>query len=461
MTAPAEQLTHTYRPRGGAIKLLECRDREVLLAGPAGTGKSMGALFKLHLLAMMHKGSRFLMVRKTLKSLTSTGLVTYQEKVAQEAILTGDVKFHGGSTKEPAAWKYSNGSTIVVGGMDDPTKIMSSEYDVIYVQEATELTQDDWEKATTRLRNGKISFQQIIADCNPDAPTHWLRQRCDTGRTTEILSKHEDNPLLFDDNGNITQFGREYMDILDNLTGARYLRLRKGLWVAAEGLVYEEEYDPHHHIIDQFPIPANWPRYWVVDFGYVHPFVLQWWAADEDGRLYLYREIFHTKRTVDVHAKDALRAVASLPDGMDERLASPRDWEWREPKPRLLVCDHDAENRAVFERDIGMGSTAAPKAVTSGIQTVQALMKKQPDGRARIFLMRDAVLETDQELRRLNRPASTIEEITSYVWHKPNGTTIKAKEVPVKDMDDGMDAMRYIAYELDQGRPRIRSMSGR
>lgn len=437
MTQVAEQLTHTYRPRGGVIKLLECRSREVLLAGPAGTGKSMGALFKLHLLALMNPGSRFLMVRKTLKSLTSTGLVTFQEKVAHQALLTGDVKFHGGSTKEPAAWKYSNGSTIVVGGMDDPTKIMSSEYDCIYIQESTELSEDEWEKATTRLRNGKITFQQIIADCNPDAPTHWLRQRCDTGRTTEILSRHEDNPLLFDDDGNITPFGREYMDILDNLTGARYLRLRKGLWVAAEGLVYEEDYDPNHHIIDQAPMPVNWMRYWSVDFGYVHPFVCQMWAVDPDGRMYLYREIFHTKRTVDMHCRDILRAVADLPPGVEEATARPSQWIWREPKPRVLVADHHAENRAVLERDLGMGVTPAPKGVTEGIQVVQARLRKQGDGKARIFFMRDAVLEVDPELRRLNKPACTIEEITSYVWHKPNGTTIKPKEVPVKDMDDG------------------------
>ncbi len=430
------------------------------MAGPAGTGKSMACLEKLHFMALATPKMRALMLRKTLASLSSTGLVTFQETVIPEALAAGDVKWFGGSQREPPSWRYKNGSRIVVGGMDNPTKIMSSEYDAIYIQEATELNEDEWEKCTTRLRNGRVSFQQLIADCNPDAPTHWLRNRCDKGLTTELHSRHEDNPVYFNEDGTLTDKGASYIGKLDRLTGVRFLRLRKGIWAASEGVVYED-FDPIHHIIDQFPIPDHWPRYWVVDFGYVHPFVCQMWAADEDGRLYLYREIYHTKRTVDQHAKDILRSVADLPPDVDERLARPSQWIWREPKPRMLVCDHDAENRAVLDRDLGMGSIAATKGVSDGIQVVQRRLRKEGDGRARIFFMRDAVVRRDQELIDAKKPSSTIEEIPGYVWHQPNGTTIKAKEIPVKDLDDGMDGTRYICAELDKSRPNVRSMSGR
>lgn len=465
MTAPAidrvgpTPVVHEYRPRGAALDLLNCRAKEVLMAGPAGTGKSRACLEKLHFMALANPGLRALMLRKTLNSLTATGLVTFQTHVAAKAIAAGDMKWFGGSQKEPPAWKYTNKSTIVVGGMDNPDKVMSSEYDVIYVQEATDLVEDEWEKCTTRLRNGAISFQQIIADCNPSGPVHWLRHRCDKGLTTELLSRHEDNPIYFNEDGTMTAVGADYMATLDRLTGVRYLRLRKGIWAAAEGVIYED-FDPSHHIIDRFEIPRHWTRYWVVDFGYVHPFVLQCWAVDEDGRLYLYREIFHTKRTVDQHAKDILREVADLPPGVDEVGARASEWIWREPKPRALICDHDAEGRAVLERDLGMGSIAAAKGVTEGIQVVQQRLRRQGDGRARIFLMRDSVVKRDRELMDAKKPSCTIDEITGYIWHLPNGTTIKPKEVPVKDCDDGMDAMRYIANELDQGRPRIRSMGG-
>lgn len=461
MTVTAvEPVVHEYRARGAALALLSCRDEEVLMAGPAGTGKSMACLEKLHFMALATEKMRALMLRKTLASLSSTGLVTFQETVIPEALAAGDVKWFGGSQREPPSWRYKNGSRIVVGGMDNPTKIMSSEYDAIYIQEATELNEDEWEKCTTRLRNGRVSFQQLLADCNPDQPTHWLRQRCDKGLTTELLSRHEDNPVYFNEDGTLTEQGASYIGKLDRLTGVRYLRLRKGIWAAAEGVVYED-FDPSHHVIDQFPIPDHWPRYWVVDFGYVHPFVCQMWAADEDGRLYLYREIYHTKRTVDQHARDILRTVADLPPDTDEATARPSQWIWREPKPRMLVCDHDAENRAVLDRDLGMGSIAATKGVADGIQVVQRRLRKEGDGRARIFFMRDAVVRRDQELIDAKKPSCTIEEIPGYVWHQPNGTTIKAKEVPVKDLDDGMDGTRYICAELDKSRPNVRSMSGR
>ena len=91
------------------------------------------------------------------------------------------------------------------------------------------LSEDDWESLTTRLRNGAMPYQQLLADTNPDAPTHWLKRRCDAGRTLLLESRHEDNPSVTAD----------YLARLDRLTGARLWRLRHGRWVSAEGVVYE------------------------------------------------------------------------------------------------------------------------------------------------------------------------------------------------------------------------------
>src|SRR5512142_1349950 len=145
-------LTRRIQLRGAARAALSDRSPELLVAGPAGTGKSYGALMKVHLMCLKNPGMKALAVRKTAVSLTATGLATYKDHVAQEALAVGIVRWFGGSGAEPRGFKHENGSTIAVGGMDNPTKIMSSEYDLIYVQEATEFTPDDWEKCTTRLR---------------------------------------------------------------------------------------------------------------------------------------------------------------------------------------------------------------------------------------------------------------------------------------------------------------------
>jgi phage terminase large subunit len=390
MTA-TEALEHAYVPRGACAQLLTDRRPELLLSGPAGTGKSRACLEKLHLLALLNPGMRGLIVRKTLSSLGSTALVTWREHVAVEALAAGDVTFYGGSSEEPPQYRYSNGSRIMVGGMDKASRVMSSEYDVIYVQEAIELMEADWEALTTRLRNGKVSFQQLVADTNPDSPTHWLKRRADRGATVLLESRHEDNPLLFDTAGHTTETGATYLARLDALTGPRKARLRRGLWVAAEGQIFEG-WDPAVHLTDRDKLPANWTRWWAVDFGHTNPFVLQRWAEDPDGRLWMYAERYHTRQLVEDHARAVLDEVA--PDGV-----------WREPRPRAIVCDHDAEDRATLERHLGMSTVAAKKDVNPGLEAVMARLRPAGDGRPRLFVARDARSHApDPELVESKRP---------------------------------------------------------
>lgn len=441
-TGKPHRLSHVYRPRGSAKAILACRDPEVLLSGPAGTGKSRACMEKLHAMCLLNPGMRGLIARKSATSLSSTALVTWRRFVAAESIEAGDVVYYGGSAQEPASYQYKNGSVIVIGGLDKVSKIMSAEYDVIYIQEATELTENDWESLTTRLRNWKVSFQQLMADCNPQDPEHWLKKRCDKGITTMLQSTHEENPILFTAQGVLTEQGKDYIGKLDNLTGVRHKRLRLGLWVAAEGVIYED-YNSVIHVIDRIPtqskhvdacgVPMEWSRYWSVDFGFTNPFVLQCWAEDPDGRLYLYREIYHTKRTVDQHAKKILGIV------LNDR------GSWMEPRPHSIICDHDAEGRAVLEEQLGQATEPAHKSVLEGIESVQKRFRVQHDGSPRIFLLRDALVEKDLELADIGRPTCTIDEIPGYVWSN------KKKEQPVKEDDHGCDSMRYMMAHKDFG----------
>lgn len=437
---------HTYAPRGAARTLLESRAGEVLLSGPAGTGKSRACLEKLNLVALKYPGMRGLIVRKTAVSLGASALVTWREKVAAEGLSTGLLHWYGGSQQEAAGYRYDNGSIINVGGMDNPTKIMSTEYDVAYVQEAVELTKNDWEAITSRLRNGRMPYQQLIADTNPDRREHWLKKRADEGITQMLESRHEDNPVYFNEDGTMTDAGRAYIEgKLDRLSGVRYWRLRKGLWVSAEGVIYEE-WDPAIHLIDRFEIPDTWERWWTVDFGYTNPFVLQCWAEDGDGNLYLYREIYHTQRLVEDHARMILDVVAPL-DESGRR-------SWIERKPRAIICDHDAEDRATLERHLQLGTVAAVKTVSDGLQAVQGRLRPGQTGTPRLRLLRDSLLERDPELDDAKLPASTQEEIPGYVW-----SNSKTKEQPLKENDHGCDAMRYlVAYRDLKGTPRVRFM---
>jgi phage terminase large subunit len=414
------------------------------------TGKSVAALWRLHMACLRKPRTKCLIVRKTGVSLTSTTLVTFEEKVATEALQTGIVTWFGGSSREPASYRYSNKSRIVVGGMDKPDKVMSSEYDLIFADEATELDITDWEKLGTRLRNGKLPWQQQIAACNPGPPHHWMNQRANEGRMRRLVSRHRDNPRYVNADGSLTDEGTAYLGRLDNLTGVRKLRLRDGIWAAAEGLIYEG-WDESIHLIDPFEIPESWPRYWTIDFGFTNPFVCQWWAEDPDGRLVMYREIYMTGRTVDEHAATIASIVLRNPTKKEGE-----SWkgEWMEPKPVTIICDHDAEGRATLKKELGLGTTAAFKKVSEGIQAVQKRLRPAGDGRPRVQFMRDVLVERDRSLAEAGRPVCTVEEIVGYIWKIKPGE--KVTEEPVKEDDHGMDDLRYtVAFRDIRTRPRL------
>jgi hypothetical protein len=306
----------------------------------------------------------------------------------------------------------------------------------VYVQEAIELTEEDWEAITTRLRNGRVPYQQLIGDTNPSYPHHWLKKRCDGGKCRLIQTRHEDNPVLYDGTA-YTPFGVSYLSKLDALTGPRKARLRHGRWVQAEGVVYES-WDAAVHLIDPFDIPEAWPRYLSVDFGYTNPFVCQWWAADPDGRLYLYRERYRTKCLVEDHA------------------AAIREMSAGEPPPRAVICDHDAEDRATLTKHLGLPTVAAKKAVTVGIQVVEKRLARRADGRPGLFVFRDSLAGRDEALDAAKKPGSVVEEFDSYVWDVRDGRP--PKEEPVKESDHGLDSLRYLCMHFDapQAQARIR-----
>lgn len=408
--------TRPYTPYGGALRLFYCRDKQILLDGPAGTGKTVAVLSKIHMCLMKWQGARGLIVRKTRTSMTESVLVSFEDKVLYQ----GDPMASGASRPMRQAYQYPNGSSLVVGGMDKADKIMSTEYDIIGVFESTELVEDDWEKLTTRLRNGVMPFQQLIADCNPAGPQHWLNQRCLKKQTTRLLSRHEDNPSVTAD----------YLETLRSLTGARRARLYEGLWAAQEGLVYPEFGDAN--LIDEMPKGwERWKKLRVIDFGYTNPFVCQWWAIDGDGRAYMYREIYRTQRIVSDHALQI-----KLLSGSERYEAT--------------IADHDAEDRATLHAS-GIPTVAAKKAVTPGIQAVEARIRPAGDGRPRLYLLRSALVEPDALLVEAKKPFNTEQEFGEYVWEKgKDGKPLK--EEPVKDSDHGADCCRYLCAHLDFAR---------
>lgn len=414
LISDASSIHRPFQPFGGILKMMLCRDDEVIMDGPVGTGKSRGMLEKGHLCLMKYPGARGLLVRKTRESLTQSVMVTYEQHVLP--FNENRVKWR--TTEQE--YRYWNGSRLVVGGLDKPSKIMSTEFDFILVFELTEIMESDWEMLTTRARNGVMPYNQVMGDCNPGPANSWVKKRWEDGKATRCRTTHQDNPTLWNhEKGEWTDKGRNYIAKLERLTGIRRKRLYLGEWVSAEGVIYEE-FIPDVHVIDRFKIPDNWKRFCSVDFGFVHPFVCQWWAISPEDVMYLYREIHFSRRIVRAHTQQ-IQYVS------------------RNEFIEMFVCDWDAEDRATME-EAGLLTMAAEKSVSVGIQTVKERLKPTESSFPKMLFMRDSLVEEDRRRADDYLPTKTIDEFDLYVWANK-----KLKELPVKENDDGMDAMRYAA----------------
>jgi phage terminase large subunit len=193
-----------YTPYGGALLFWRCKDHESIIGGPYDTGKTLAALNLLNLLLAKYPGSQALMVRQTYKSLLASAIVTYEKKVLPippDHPRSPVVKY---GKSRPEWYDYPNGSRLYCGGMDNPDKFLSSEFDFIYINQAEEIKLDAFEKLAGRAsgRAGNAPYARIFGDCNPDAPTHWIRNR---PGLKLITSRHEDNPTIFNRDGTLTK----------------------------------------------------------------------------------------------------------------------------------------------------------------------------------------------------------------------------------------------------------------
>jgi len=389
-----------YTPMGAAKALMECRDRELLIEGPAGTGKSRAVLEKINAAAWKYPGMRALICRATRVSMSETVLVTW------ERIVLGDGHPAIGtcSRAHRQTYEFPNGTTIVVGGLDNPDRLMSSEYDMVAVFEATEITQDDWEKLTTRLRNAVMPYQQALADCNPAHPAHWLNVRALEGRMTRLISRHSDNP-------SVTQ---EYLDGLSRLTGHRRSRLFEGKWVGAEGVVYDT-FDLAVHVKAR---EGPWARTIIgVDDGYTNPFAALLVRIDGDGRMHVEREVYKPGLLVS----DRVKALGGF--GRHTALV--------DPSAATLMAE---------ARSAGCEVLPAINEVEQGIHRVMQRLAVAGDGLPRLTIDPSCV--------------NVIREMQSYRW-KGNKHAMddggKYKDEPVKENDHALDALRYAVAYVDRG----------
>lgn len=298
--------------RGAASILWGNTEHECIICGPAETGKTWAGLSWVNALLWDNPGAQAVLLRKTYASLHNTAIKTYKRILGPNT----PVRAFGG--EKPEWFDYPNGSRLSIVGMDNPSKVLSGELDVVYMNQAEELAFDDYQTLLTRTtgRGSVVKHPQVIGDCNPDKLGHWILERAKSGHLKLLYSHHEDNPTLYDDDGQITEQGIRTMQVLDGLEGIPYKRLRLGQWGVPAGLIYEC-FDKDKHTAPWFAIPDNWPRYGGADFGGVNTAAI--FIAEEPGhpegeeQYFVYREYMGGNKTVQGHANDLMEGEPTIP----------------------------------------------------------------------------------------------------------------------------------------------------
>src|SRR5260221_12211396 len=85
VAAPAKPELRIPAPelRGAVLELGRCHDTEVGIVGPAGTGKTFGILFYIHIILLMFPGAKALVTRRYNTDLAGSAIATYQNDVLQ------------------------------------------------------------------------------------------------------------------------------------------------------------------------------------------------------------------------------------------------------------------------------------------------------------------------------------------------------------------------------------------
>lgn len=300
---------------------LEDTHRHVGYGGARGGGKSWAVRAKALILCLGHAGIKCMIVRRTYPELTENHIYPLREAL------------HAGQKGSPAKYNdakkemvFCNGSRILFRYCDnekDVDRYQGTEVDVMFIDEATQLTEIQIKKIVACVRGANTFPKRIYYTCNPGGRGHGYIKRIFIDRAYEAGEYPEEYHFiqaLVGDNRVLMEKNPEYVRQLEGLPGKLRKAWLEGQWDVFEGAFFEEfrtvpdenmckvagisvgeaEQDGRWtHVIRPFEIPADWKIYRSYDWGFGRPFSCGWWAVGYDGVAYRILELYGCTGTPD------------------------------------------------------------------------------------------------------------------------------------------------------------------
>ena len=288
--------------------------RYVAFGGARGGGKSWAVRIKAILLALKHKGIRICIIRRTYPELMENHIKPL--KAMLKCGTKGSVARYNDSRKE---LKFRNGSEILFRyckAEKDLDNFQGTEYDVIFMDEATQLRQEWIEKIDVCVRSTELFPKRTYFTCNPGGVSHGYFKRLFIDKKFEGEEDPEDYSFiqsLVTDNEALMKNNPEYIKMLQKLPPKLREAWLNGRWDVFEGAFFEEfraTPDPqachdanlsvedawkehrYTHVVKPFKIPNGWKIYRSYDFGFGKPFAVNWYAVDYEGAAYMILELY-------------------------------------------------------------------------------------------------------------------------------------------------------------------------
>lgn len=305
-------------PNARQLAFFAAQTRYIAYGGARGGGKSWAVRKKAALLALRYPQSRILIVRRTLPELREN----------HTRPLTTDLNGIAVYRDTDKTFTFPNGSIIRLGfcaNESDVLQYQGQEYDFIFIDEATQLTEYQYMWISSCCRGANGIPKRIYLTCNPGGVGHaWVKRLfIDRDyRQGENPADYTFIPAKASDNGALRKNDPGYLAWLDSLPDGQRQAWRDGDWDAFLGQ-YFSEFRREIHVCTPFPIPPAWRRYVSMDYGLDMCAVL-WTAVAPDGRAYVYKEIHQSDLTVSAAAAEILRVNGG--DEIYEFLAPPDLW---------------------------------------------------------------------------------------------------------------------------------------
>ena len=300
---------------------LASKSKHTGFGGARGGGKSWVVQDKAIRLCLNYPGIKCLIVRRTYPELLNNHIMPLQDKLPRTV-----ARYN----KTEKLFKFANGSIIKFGYCNndkDLDQYQGAEYDIIFLDEATQL-QEMWIKKIIACLRGANNFpKRIYYTFNPGGASHTYFKRLFIDRKYEDGENPEDYSFiqsLVTDNVALMKAQPDYIKQLEALPPKLREAWLHGRWDIFEGQFFEDFREtpdislctkagitPEEalaqrrftHVIEPFEIPRGWNIMRSYDFGYNKPFSLGYWAIDYDGVLYRIMEMYGCTQTPDEGVK--------------------------------------------------------------------------------------------------------------------------------------------------------------